>query len=203
MPRVRADDYEDKKDSILNAAASLIAQRGYSGCKMEDIAKACDVSKSMLYHYFARKEDVLYSILRRRLVRILDSFKGYHATAGTKEKDIDFYFRGYIATYLEKTKIEQASHVVALNGRGYLSTQKKNRIMKLEREVLDDIGRHLREINNNYDYAKYRVYSLLLIGMINWVELWYRRTGKMSPDELYNVVTKLFLHGFANNVKAK
>jgi hypothetical protein len=52
-------------------------------------------------------------------------------------------------------------------------------------------------VNRNYDDSEYRAYSLLLIGMINWVELWYRRSGKISPDRLYSMVTKLFLHGFA------
>jgi Tetracyclin repressor-like, C-terminal domain len=40
-----------------------------------------------------------------------------------------------------------------------------------------------------------RVYSLLLIGMMNWVELWYKEAGSVSPAELYKMVGRLFLDG--------
>lgn len=199
MPRIRADDYDDKKASILDAAAALFATKGYAGCKMEDIAKACNASKSMLYHYFAKKEDVLYEILRQHLVRILSSLEDYHEKSSTK--DLDSYFRGYIETYLEKSETARASHVVALHDRRYLTSDQQNKIIKLERKILDVIGMLLRDINKDYSDTEYRAYSLLLIGMVNWVELWYRRSGKLSPGELYAMVAKLFLHGFTRSPK--
>jgi len=196
MPRVRADDYDDKKNGILDAAAALFAQHAYSGCTMQDIAKACGVTKSMLYHYFSKKEDILYDILRQHLLRILTSLEE-HRAAASQHADVNEYFRSYIETYLEKSKTARASHVVALHDRRYLTAAQQKRIVALERKILDDIGAILREINGDLDDGEYRAYSLLLIGMINWVELWYRRSGTISPDELYTMVTKLFLHGFA------
>lgn len=195
MPRVRADDYEDKKNSILDAAAALFGQQGYFGCKMQDIAKECNVSKSMLYHYFAKKEDVLFEILRQHLERIRDSLEELNGNVISKNPDA--YFRRFVETYLEKSKISRASHVVALDDRRYLTTEQKDKITKLERDILDVFGKLLHKINSNYTEPEYRAHSLLLMGMINWVELWYRRSGKMSPDVLYTMITKLFLHGFA------
>ena len=73
MPRVQADDYDAKKSKILDAAASLFADRGYAGSRMDEIAKACGVSKSMLYHYFKKKEDVLADILQEHVSRLIES----------------------------------------------------------------------------------------------------------------------------------
>ena len=195
MPRVRADDYEDKKNSILDAAARLFGESGYFGCKMQDIARECDVSKSMLYHYFARKEDVLFEILRQHLERIRDSLADLDGNVVGKNQDA--YFRRFVETYLEKSNVSRASHVVALDDRRYLTDEQKVKIKKLEREILDVFSKLLRKINNGYTEAEYRSHALLLMGMINWVELWYRRTGKISPHVLYGTITKLFLHGFA------
>lgn len=195
MPRIRADDYEDKKNSILDAAARLFGENGYFGCKMQDIAKECDVSKSMLYHYFARKEDVLFEILRQHLERIRDSLAELNGSDASDDPDADF--RRFVETYLEKSNVSRASHVVALDDRRYLTDEQKVKIKKLEREILEVFSKLLRKINDSYTDAEYRSHSLLLMGMINWVELWYRRTGKISPNSLYGMITKLFLHGFA------
>ena len=73
MSRVRADDYEDKRRAILDAAAVLFAQSGYANVKMMDIARSCDASKSMLYHYFPAKEDVLFEIMKEQVQSYLEA----------------------------------------------------------------------------------------------------------------------------------
>ncbi|RJG02659.1 TetR/AcrR family transcriptional regulator [Noviherbaspirillum sedimenti] len=196
MSRIRADDYEEKKNGILSVAAALFADQGYSGCKMQDIAKACNVSKSMLYHYFEKKEDVLYEILSQHLLRIVTLFEEYQPDLGTNETDINQYFRTCIALYLERSKASRARHVVALHDRRYLTSEQKSKIVKLERDILDRVSTVLQKVDSSYEQSEYRAHSLLLIGMMNWVELWYRSSGKISPDDFYDKVTNLFLHGF-------
>ena len=75
MSRVRADDYDTKYQSILDSAAALFADVGYPSAKMQNIAKACDASKSMLYHYFPTKDDLLLALLSEHLERLLAEIK--------------------------------------------------------------------------------------------------------------------------------
>src|SRR5664279_811352 len=63
MPRVRSDDYETKGNAILDCAAILFAREGYPSAKMQDIAVACGATKSMLYHYYPTKDDLLFAML--------------------------------------------------------------------------------------------------------------------------------------------
>lgn len=196
MPRVRAADYGDKKSSILDAAALLFAENGYAGCKMEDIAEACGVSKSMLYHYFKKKEDILYEMLRERVTQIIEALEQYEIReAGNR--NMDQYFCRFVEAYLEKSRETRSRHVVALHDRRYLPSPQHDKIVKLERKVIDLVSAFLRNVSPNYSDVEYRAYSLLLLGMINWAEMWYRSSGKITPDELYAMVTKLFLHGFS------
>ena len=67
MPRERANNYALKTKAILDAAAVLFARTGYPEAKMQDIAKACSASKSMLYHYFFTKDDMLFAMLKEHL----------------------------------------------------------------------------------------------------------------------------------------
>jgi AcrR family transcriptional regulator len=48
---------------------------------MQDIAKACGATKSMLYHYFPTKDDLLFAMLMEHLERVVQSVE--EAIAGT------------------------------------------------------------------------------------------------------------------------
>ena len=52
-------------------------------------------------------------------------------------------------------------------------------------------------------WAIYRVYAFLLIGMINWIGLWFKPSGRMSRDELYGRISHLFLEGFMSGYPAE
>ena len=48
----------DRVLHILTIAAALFAERGYERTSMRDLAERCGVSKSLLYHHFADKEEL-------------------------------------------------------------------------------------------------------------------------------------------------
>lgn len=47
---------------ILTESARLFATAGYDGTSMRDIAAACGISKSLLYHHFADKDEIFARI---------------------------------------------------------------------------------------------------------------------------------------------
>lgn len=52
-----------KRSAILRAAVAVIADRGYAGARMSDVAHEAEVADGTLYLYFEGKEDLLVSIL--------------------------------------------------------------------------------------------------------------------------------------------
>ncbi|MPZ54384.1 MAG: TetR family transcriptional regulator [Acidimicrobiia bacterium] len=52
-----------KMNTILRTAASLIAERGYHGMNLEDIADRLDLAKASLYHYYSSKENLALTCL--------------------------------------------------------------------------------------------------------------------------------------------
>ncbi|MCG8465624.1 MAG: TetR/AcrR family transcriptional regulator [Xanthomonadales bacterium] len=50
--------------NILAAAAELFAERGFSGCSMQDIASNAKVSKANVFHHFGSKEKLYQAVLR-------------------------------------------------------------------------------------------------------------------------------------------
>src|SRR3569832_1444228 len=67
MARPQSPDYDKRRDAILAAAARLYAERGFQGASVADLAKACSTSKSLIYHYFPSKDDILHAAMAAHL----------------------------------------------------------------------------------------------------------------------------------------
>jgi AcrR family transcriptional regulator len=85
---------EENKISILKAAESVLARKGYSFATMDDIAEEAQFSKATLYQYFKSKGNMFYEIIlnslddmNRELVRIREKSIG----SGEKLKEIIRY----------------------------------------------------------------------------------------------------------------
>lgn len=63
------------RDVIVDAAASVFAQKGYYGTTMEDVASASGYSAAAIYKYFKNKDDLfsrLWNTMADRLQEIFD-----------------------------------------------------------------------------------------------------------------------------------
>ena len=76
-PRRNDDGF---RTAMLEAAAALIAERGYHAVRIADIAEACDASTGSVHYHFSGKDDVLTAALRfaieRAFARNRDALRG-------------------------------------------------------------------------------------------------------------------------------
>ncbi|MFC7476149.1 TetR/AcrR family transcriptional regulator [Dankookia sp. GCM10030260] len=61
-PEPAGGEATDRVLQILSTSARLFATTGYDGTSMRDIALACGISKSLLYHHFADKDEIFARI---------------------------------------------------------------------------------------------------------------------------------------------
>ena len=64
------------KDAILAAARREFAARGFSGARMEAIARAAGCNKAMLFYYYSSKENLYRAVLARALGEIFAEIGG-------------------------------------------------------------------------------------------------------------------------------
>ncbi len=62
MARSKAASFESQRAAIRDAATQLFADRGYASASVADLARACGVSKALMYHYYRDKEHLLADI---------------------------------------------------------------------------------------------------------------------------------------------
>jgi AcrR family transcriptional regulator len=192
MPRVQADDYGTKNQAILDSAAALFAKVGYPNAKMQDIAAACGATKSMLYHYFPTKDDLLSAMLTDHLEKLILSIK----EPVSEHKPIEERFANFIESYVLKSALSRRRHVIAMNDIKFLPKTMQTPLLALQVEATNLVAAILRELNPGLPKEVYKPYTMLLLGMLNWTDYWHRPNGKMKPKELCERISRLFLTGF-------
>jgi len=192
MPRVRSDDYETKSQAIMDCAASLFAKEGYPSAKMQDIAHACGATKSMLYHYFPTKENLLFAMLKGHLERVIQGLDEATAAAGTPRDKL----MALVQAYTQKSAQSRRRHVTAMNDVKYLPKAKQAPLIELQRKITQAVSQLMRELNPALPDDLYMPYTMMLVGMLNWTDFWYKPGGPMKPQELCERMSHLFLKGF-------
>lgn len=61
---IRAEQKAMRRQMILDKSLDLFIHQGFSGTSVRDIARACDTSPALLFHYFENKDDILAELLR-------------------------------------------------------------------------------------------------------------------------------------------
>ncbi len=77
----------ERRDSILNAAQRLFAEKGYHGVSIDEIARQVDVSPAILYRHFKSKQ-VLYNAVLQALSTQRESYVQTIINSGTSFEDV-------------------------------------------------------------------------------------------------------------------
>lgn len=186
MPRVRANDCETKSQAILDGAAALFAKVGYPNATMQDVAQACGATESMLYHNYPTKDDLLFAMLEEHLQRLIAAV----------ENVTQARFEAFVTTYVQKSTQSRRRHVTAMNDVKFLPKHLQSPLLQLERKATELLTNLLRELNPGLPDGVYKPYAMVLLGMPNWTDFWYKPTGEIKPHELCARVSRLFLKGF-------
>jgi hypothetical protein len=83
-----------------------------------------------------------------------------------------------------------------MNDVKFLPPDKQAPVVNLEKKVTSLIGDLLRELKPGLPREVYAPYAMLLVGMLNWTDLWYKPSGKIKPAELCERISRLYLRGF-------
>jgi AcrR family transcriptional regulator len=197
MARTRASDFDAKRQAILRHAAEVFAELGMDKASMAQIAERSNVSKALLYHYYASKDELVFGIIHAHLTDLDAAIEA--ADDGTA--DAPSRLRTLVATVLNAYRDADAQHKVQLNGVGALTTSQQQEIRTLERKIVDRFAAVLEEINpdlSNGSRKLLKPMTMSLFGMLNWVYLWFREDGPVSRQDYADAATTLFLQGLSS-----
>lgn len=182
-------------ERILDAGAEVLAQRGFYGCTMRDVASKADVSPANLYHYVGGKEELLYRVEQRVLDRALASAEAAAAVRGAKEQLkslVTDHIRRVLAFPPEAALLQGVDAPMPDHLRRRLEEQRQA-YLDLVRAMVDGL---VRARSTRTATSERR--ALMLLGMADRVALdGARQSPPPRPDVLSRAVLGLFYEGAA------
>ncbi len=193
MARTQAADYDERKQAIVETAAALFATRGFNGASVADIAQRGKISKSLIYHYYQSKEDVLYDVMISH-VRALEA-AARETVAGTSAPDrkLRELTHRFMALYVGAAD----RHKVLLNDLDHLPKARRAEIVAVQRGLIEIVQKLLVEIEPTLRKKSGASFAaaMLYFGTINWTHTWFDPRGPVSAGALAEMAVDLTLGG--------
>ena len=192
MPRGRAPGYDAQREDILAHAAALFARQGYPGTSMNEVARACGMSKAALYHYVRDKYRLLVEIAEDHVTRLV-------VLVGEVEREglePPARLRRLIERFVREYASAQNAHRVLTEDVRFLDEPDRERVLAAERRVIGAFAAAIAALRPDLQAAQLdKPLTMLLFGMINWMFTWMRPDGTLTHEAMAPVVADLFFGG--------
>lgn len=194
MARTRATDFGDKQRSLLDNAAAVFAEQGMEKASMSQIAAHAQVSKSLLYHYYPSKGELIFAIISTHLSEL----EAAVACADDGKLEPAKRLRQLVGAVLQNYRGADDYHKVQLNALPALSDDQRKTITAIERRIVKRFSTVLEQINPELARRRRQLLmpvTMSLFGMLNWVYMWFRDDGPISREDYADIATSLLLDG--------
>jgi TetR/AcrR family transcriptional regulator len=192
VARVRAAEYDERREAILDKAAELFAVHGFARTSMNAISEACGASKAALYHYYDGKDALLFDILNSHIRLLLDSTEA----AARAEPDPEARLYRLTEALMEGYAGADAKHKVLLNEMSGLAPEKRETVRAMERRIVAVFAAAIAEVAPRLAAPeRLKPATMSLLGMLNWHYTWFKPGGALTRQAYARMATELFLEG--------
>jgi AcrR family transcriptional regulator len=192
VARARSAHFELNRDTIVRAAAALFAAHGYPGTSMNDVARACGVSKPLLYHYVDDKYRLLLEIADGHVTRL----EAIVAEVDALDLAPQDRLRRLIHRFVDEYAQARHEHGVLTQDVKFLLPADGERVLGKERRVVEAFARAVAAARPDLDASTLsKPLAMLLFGMMNWMFTWLRPDGRLTHHDMAPIVADLFLGG--------
>jgi AcrR family transcriptional regulator len=194
MARTRAKDFEEKQHQLLLVAAHVFATDGMEKASMSGIAKLAGVSKSLLYHYYPSKSELIFSIIQAHLVELQAALaEADDPTLPPRDR-----LQKLVKATLDAYEGADDMHKVQLNAGEALGEDQLAQVTTMNRQIVKRIADVIAEIHPELAAPSGSLLmpvTMSLFGMMNWAYLWFREDGPMTREDYARMATTLILDG--------
>lgn len=191
MVRPRADNYEERRQGLLDGAAKMFAEHGFDGTSIADIARGLGISKALLYHYYQSKEAILYDMLHSHCRLLVETTSQAARQAAQAEDQLGNVVRALMGLYVTS----RDKHVVLLNNLHCLPPAQQEEIKRLEKQVVQVIKDLVAELSPDLPAPAVTSLTMYLMGAINWTYTWFKAEGAVSEKRFAELAIETFLYG--------
>lgn len=183
----------NRKQEIIEKATALFQKQGYAATSMRDLAGFIGIEAASLYSHIKSKEELLQIIcfqIAEKLFEPVKNIASEHIAA-------DLKLKMFVKSHVEVLTSDTAASAVFFSEWRHLSEPYLSDFLKMRDQYEGIFIKVLIEGNRagvfHFIDAKFTV--LALLSSINWLPNWYKKEGQLSPQEIAENVTDVFING--------
>ncbi len=184
---------EGRASEIYRVAAEIMCEKGYEATSMNDIADAAGLTKAGIYHYIRGKEELLFEIMGYAMDVVEHNIVAPAKQVADAEERLRTIVEHHARSVLEGTGaitilLEEMLSLTPAHRRTIRARERA--YFEFVRDTLTQLAaeRKLRDVNPT-------TAAFSLLGMILWIPRWYRRDGKLRPEEALRDFIEIALNG--------
>ena len=193
MARTQATDFNDRREFIIERALHLFAEKGFLGASVADLAAACKTSKSLIYHYFPSKEDILFEAMDSHIKTLSNAASSIAATDTAPADKLRALIHAFMHLYVGAA----ARHKVLINELYHLPPNRRDIIVGRQRRLIQLVVDLVAEIQPQLKTRPemMRPVAMLFYGMLNWTHTWFDPKGPATVDTIAELMGDLMIGG--------
>ena len=173
----------DRKQEVIDAAASIFQEKGYGATSIQDVADAVDILKGSLYYYIESKDDLLYEVIQEVHeggLRNLEAGNGVGENALERLRHFIVRHMSYNADNLTKMTVFFHDFRSLSDDRRAEIVEERDRYDKHLRRLIAD-GQTEGSIRTDVDP---KIAAFWILGAVNWLYQWFDPDGDLSVAEI-------------------
>jgi AcrR family transcriptional regulator len=181
--RIKSERGLRREQEILDAAATVFAERGYAAASVEEIADVVGILKGSLYYYIDSKEDLLYRLSKRLHGEALQNLAECDKVDGTALDRIDSFVRLHLRRFGTNLKFIRVFYTEFPN----LSGSWHDEILE-ERKTYEAYFRQLLVdgqaeglICRRHDP---KLMTMAVLTLLNSVYMWFNPGGERTIEDI-------------------
>ena len=179
------------KGRLLLGAAYLFHKQGYAKTTVRELANFIGIQSGSLFHHFTSKDDILANVMKQTIIYNHDRLLNAIQQSDDPQQQLKNLIKAELISITGDTGSAMAVLVYEWQA---LSQERQDELLKMRNAYEDiwlDVIYQLRELGKiKHDTF---IWRRLMGGAIAWTVTWYRPDGKMSMDELTEMVWEMAL----------
>jgi TetR/AcrR family transcriptional regulator, cholesterol catabolism regulator len=187
-----------KREQILDAAAKVLARRGYTGTSLAEIAEEVGIAGAgSLYYHFESRDQLVEEVLRRGVKVAFEQSRRAVAGLPAGARPLDRLKAAIRAQMLAVLVVSDYARATS-RSTGQVPAEMWARINADFRrygrfyDQLIAAAMNAGEIDPKVDRSALR---MLVVGAINWAPEWFRKSGKSSAEDVADLLVRMMIRG--------
>ena len=194
-------DQSVSREEILLAAANVLYQNGYESTTMKDIASEVNLTAASLYHHFRNKSMLLLAVLQGGIDHLIAQIDPIIQSDKSNAEKLSKMIKLHV---IGVTQHKSVGVAMVFEIRSLLNIKAQNN--KDNKEIIEQRnhffscrdhfeGLFRKVIHAGIDAGEFRdvdagIFVKSLLGAQNWVAVWYNPDGRLSGEDVAQMMAE-------------